>query len=157
MSMSFSANLSAYSAMPSFLSQSAICCITATKVRSCARQEGVYTGKSPIARLVKKRGRTGGGVPRICPNQMSGALNCDLPLPAIKDAGLAVPAYRELSTDAETERSPIVQVFGRRPDAVPNKRQSVRKPAEKETAGEGMGPCRARRLSPHLRPVFCTT
>jgi hypothetical protein len=32
--MSFSANLCAYSDMPSFLSQSEICCIVVTKIRA---------------------------------------------------------------------------------------------------------------------------
>jgi hypothetical protein len=41
--MSFSANLSAYSDMPSFLRQSAICCIAATKVGQLRATSLFYT------------------------------------------------------------------------------------------------------------------
>jgi hypothetical protein len=105
MSKSFSANLSAYSDMPSF--QSAIYCIAATKVRSWlsfgSRQQRVYTGKYAIARLSKARGSARSmSVDMFRPGALG--FSCG---PRCKDAAPVVSADRDLSIDAETERSPI--------------------------------------------------
>ena len=79
-SMSFSANVSAYSDMPSFLSQSKDCCIVATEVASWLsfgpRQQRVYTDKSAIP-LLKRAGQSRSRTPWKCPGQMP-CVNCDL-------------------------------------------------------------------------------
>jgi hypothetical protein len=75
-SILFSTKRCAYSDMPSFLSQSAICCIAATEVRSGPDRifhhgkQRVYTDKSAIARpFLKSAAEPDAGRPRrsICP------------------------------------------------------------------------------------------
>ena len=114
-SMSFSANLSAYSDMPSFLSQSAIC-IAATKVGR-GRVFGHGSKSIPLAamaRLVKKQRGAGRGTSF---NYVSTERPGFQLRPAIKDAARPLSADRELSADVETEMSAMAHSGHYQPDS----------------------------------------